>query len=207
MPLHRSYELPLGPTPSCGDTPAGLPSPTAAILAARRVVGPIVARYAMSITAAPRSVSDTVRDHCAVGTPYRPQCPRFEFGPRRSGSPTSLPASPRCRTPVCMSCCPGTGKPPATRAWPHRPALPSHFAFEPPGPAGSDLTSCGPHRRVTGEGARVEEHAGPCQFGPTGPKLRKVRHAQAVVMQGLRNAFGAIWSGNTPGSWYQKKAE
>ena len=37
-------------------------------------------------------------------------------------SPMCLPASPSGRRPGCMSCCPGTGKPPATRPWPHRPA-------------------------------------------------------------------------------------
>ena len=56
MSLHR-YTSPFGPTPSCDDTRTGIPSPTALILAARRVAGPIVTRYRMSIIAAPRSAT------------------------------------------------------------------------------------------------------------------------------------------------------
>ena len=50
-----------------------------------------------------------------------------------SRSPMSSPASPSCRTPGCVSCCPGTGKPPGTRPWPRRPVLTSRLVFEPTG--------------------------------------------------------------------------
>ena len=58
-------------------------------------------------------------------------------------------ASPSCRTPVCTSGCPGTGKPSGTSPWPRRPALTSRSVFEPAGSAGAGLTSRGAHRMGT----------------------------------------------------------
>ena len=113
MPLHRSYASPLGPTPSCGNTPPGIPSSTAAILAARSVVGPIVTRYAVSITAKPRSATtvrwghptgstSTVRIQTSAGCTARTATtPRHHARPRVVPTwriPPAIAGPARCRS-------------------------------------------------------------------------------------------------------------
>ena len=112
MPLHRSYASPLGPTPSRGDTRAGIPSQTAAILTARRVVGPIVTPYAMSIIAALRSATtvpwerptgptSTVRSRTSAGCTAW-DCAGPEVAPVTESSPYPAHASSH-RRPCQMS--------------------------------------------------------------------------------------------------------
>ena len=75
--------------------------------------------------------------------------PSSTMSTRRRGSLMSSPESRRCRTPACTSCCPGTGRPPATRPWLHRPGLTSRCLSPTRRTRASGLTSRGTHRMRT----------------------------------------------------------